>query len=185
MLSRTRLLSRLVLSLVLVGAPTILHAQFDAATVLGRVVDQSGGAVPGATVTLISKATTIRSSVVTDETGLYQFLNLRVGEYVVEASLQGFSTAVAPDVTVTVNARQRVDLTLAVGGVGEVIEVTGASRVIETDSSDHGQVVGQEQIVNLPLQAHVRREALARSQSVRRRDRRTARAEPDLLLRQL
>jgi hypothetical protein len=55
-----------------------------------------------------------------------------------------------PSVTVTVNARQRVDLTMKVGGIGETIEVTGA-RMLESESSDRGQVIGREQIVNLPL----------------------------------
>lgn len=131
--------------------PVVAYAQFDAATVLGRVLDESGAGVPGATVTLTSKATAIQASAVTDETGAYQFLNVRIGDYSVEAGLQGFSTAMAPNVAVTVNARQRVDLTLKVGGVGETVEVTGASRVLETESSDRGQVVGHEQIVNLPL----------------------------------
>lgn len=136
---------------VLVLWPALARAQFDAATVLGRVVDQSGAAVPGATVTLISIATAIQASAVTDESGAYQFLNVRVGDYSIEAELQGFSKAVASNVTVTVNARQRVDLTLSVGGIGETVEVTGASRILETESSDRGQVIAREQIVNLPL----------------------------------
>ena len=67
------------------------------------------------------------------------------------AELQGFSAAEAKDVAVTVNARQRVDLTLAVGNIGETVVVTGASTLLETDSSDRGQVIAKEQIVNLPL----------------------------------
>ncbi len=55
-----------------------------------------------------------------------------------------------PTVTVTVNARQRVDLTLKVGGIGETVQVTGA-RMLESESSDRGQVIAREQIVNLPL----------------------------------
>lgn len=131
--------------------PSLARAQFDTATVLGRVLDESGAGVPGATVTLINTATGITASTVSDSTGAYQFLNVRVGDYRVEGALQGFSTAVAPNVSVVVNARQRVDLTLTVGGVGETVEVRGASRALETDSSDHGHVVAHEQIVNLPL----------------------------------
>ena len=130
--------------------PSAAAAQFDAATVLGRVLDESGGAMPGATVTLTSKTTNIAVSAAADDTGAYQFLNVRVGEYTIEAQLQGFAGA-KTDVTVTVGARQRVDLSLKVGGIGESIEVTGASRVLETESSDRGQVIAHEQIVNLPL----------------------------------
>src|SRR5699024_5600570 len=85
-----------------------------------------------------------------DTNGAYQFLNVRVGSYKIEAALEGFATAVVPQVDVTVNARQRVDLTLKVGGVGESVEVTGV-RLLESESSDRGQVIGHEQIVNLPL----------------------------------
>ncbi len=113
--------------LAVLSLPSPARAQFDAATVLGRVVDQTGAAVPGATVTLTNQATGITATTVTNTSGDYQFLNVRIGAYRIEAELPGFSKAVAPIVTVTVNARQRVDLSLQVGGVGETVEVTGAS----------------------------------------------------------
>jgi len=131
--------------------PSLAHAQFDAATVLGRITDPTGAAVPGATVTITNAATGVQAVTVSDATGAYQFLNVRVGTYRVEAELSGFSTALAPEVNVTVNARQRVDLALQVGGVGETIEVTAGVRILETESSDRGQVIAREQIVNLPL----------------------------------
>jgi hypothetical protein len=126
-------------------------AQFDTATVLGIVTDPSGAGVPGATVTLTNIDTGVQSVAVTGATGSYQFLNVRVGTYKLQAELQGFATAVVPSINVTVNARQRVDLALQVGTVGESVEVHGAPRLLETESSDRGQVVGHEQIVNLPL----------------------------------
>ena len=161
-----------LLVLLIVGAavlqPKAAHAQFDTATVLGRVVDESGGAVPGAMVTLTNLATTIQATAVTDAAGAYQFLNVRVGDYSLKAELQGFSTAVAPNVTVTVNARQRVDLQLRVGGIGETVEVVGASRVLESESSDRGQVIAHEQIVNLPLNGRSYADLALLSPGVRR-----------------
>jgi hypothetical protein len=145
-----RILFSIGLALVVASWPSAAEAQFDAATVLGRVLDESGGAMPGANVTLTSKTTNIAVSTTTDDTGSYQFLNVRVGEYTIDAQLQGFA-GVKSDVTVTVGARQRVDLSLKVGGIGESIEVSGAPRVLETESSDRGQVIAHEQIVNLPL----------------------------------
>jgi hypothetical protein len=130
--------------------PVTARAQFDSATVLGNVTDQQGAALPGATITLTNLATGIVATTTSEATGAYQFLNVRIGTYKIEAELAGFSTAVLPSVTVTVSARQRVDLTLAVGGVGETVEVTGA-RLLESESSDRGQVIAHEQIVNLPL----------------------------------
>ena len=137
--------------LTTLAAPRVAHAQFDAATVLGVVTDQSGAPVPGATVTLTNTATRIQATTVAGEGGAYQFLNVRVGTYTIEAELQGFAKAVASNVEVTVNARQRVDLSLRVGGVGELVEVVGAARILETESSDRGQVIGHEQVVSLPL----------------------------------
>ena len=132
-------------------SPRAASAQFDTATVLGIVTDQTGGAVPGATVSLTNLATAIRATTVSNSTGAYQFLNVRVGTYLIEAELDGFAKAAVSDVNVTVSARQRVDLLLRVGGVGESVLVTGVVRAIETESSDRGQVVAHEQIVNLPL----------------------------------
>jgi len=130
--------------------PSAARAQFDTATVLGNVTDEQGAAVPGASVTLTNVATGIVATAISESTGAYQFLNVRVGTYRIEAELQGFSKAVVPTVTVTVNARQRVDLTMKVGGIGETVQVTGA-RMLESESSDRGQVIAHEQIVNLPL----------------------------------
>src|SRR5690349_22221203 len=109
-----------VLLLALLPAP--VFAQFDTSTVLGSIKDSTGAVVPGATVTLKNVATGISSTAVSDGEGNYQFLTVRVGTYTVRAELQGFSVAEARDVNVVVGARQRVDLTLAVGNVGETVE---------------------------------------------------------------
>ena len=138
------------LAAVVLLIPSAARAQFDTATVLGNVMDEQGAAVPGASVTLTNVATGIVATAISESTGAYQFLNVRVGTYRIEAELQGFSKAVVPTVTVTVNARQRVDLTMKVGGIGETVQVTGA-RMLESESSDRGQVIAHEQIVNLPL----------------------------------
>jgi hypothetical protein len=131
--------SAIVGLLVLLLFPVISTAQFDAATVLGTVRDSSGAVVPGATVTLKNAATGITATSVTDEHGDYQFFNARVGSYSVRAELQGFSVAEAENFAVTVNARQRVDLTLKPGTVGETVVVSGAAQLLETESSDRGR----------------------------------------------
>jgi hypothetical protein len=142
------LLAVIVAALLL---PSTASAQFDTATVLGTVRDSSGAVVPGVTVTLKNLRTGITADTVTDDKGSYQFLNVRIGPYSVRAELQGFSSAEANDVTVTVGARQRVDLLLKVGDIGETVTVTGAATLLESESSDRGQIISKEQIVNLPL----------------------------------
>ena len=154
--------------LIAILLPAPASAQFDAATVLGTVKDASGAVVPGATVTLKNVATGITATAVTDAGGNYQFLNVRVGTYGVRGELQGFSIAEIKNVEVTVNARQRVDLALAVGNVGETVEVSGATTLLETDSSDRGQVIAKEQIVNLPLNGRAYADLALLSPGVRR-----------------
>jgi outer membrane receptor protein involved in Fe transport len=146
-------MKRLVL---LLGAVVLLcaqfgYSQFETATVLGTVRDSSSAVIPGATVTLRNVETGIVLTAVSDEVGNYQFINVRIGTYTVRAELQGFSAAVAENVKVTVNARQRVDLVLQVGNITESVVVTGAAKLVETDSSDRGTVIASQQIVNLPL----------------------------------
>ncbi|MFN0084538.1 MAG: TonB-dependent receptor domain-containing protein [Blastocatellia bacterium] len=126
-------------------------AQFDTATLLGAVRDATGAVLPGVTVTLKNIDTGIAVMVQTDEDGNYQFANVRIGNYRVSAEKQGFSTAVAERVNMTVNARQRVDLTMQLGAVTETVVITDAAQLLEADSSVRGQVVQREQIVNLPL----------------------------------
>ncbi len=128
-----------------------LWAQFETAEVLGMVRDAQGRAVSGATVTLSNQATGIQSKTTTDTGGNYDFTRAPVGTYSVSAEAKGFSKAVASDIHVDVEARQRVDLTLQVGEVTQAIEVTGAAPPLETDSSEHDQVINTQQIVELPL----------------------------------
>jgi carboxypeptidase family protein/TonB-dependent receptor-like protein len=127
------------------------YAQFDTASVLGTVRDNTGGVVPGATVTLTNLDTGISTTRVSDENGNYEFVTVRVGRYKVTAELPGFSIALADQVQVAVGARQRVDLQLTPGALSETVEVVGAATRLETDSSQRGQVITGEQIRSIPL----------------------------------
>ena len=129
----------------------VLHAQFDTAAVLGTIRDGSGGAVPAAVVTLRNVDTGISAKFVADAGGNYEFLDVKAGTYRLEATAKGFSTSVAESFPVAVSARQRVDLVLQLGAVTEKVTVSGAAKLVETDSSGRGQVIEQKQVVDLPL----------------------------------
>ena len=109
------------------------YAQFDTATVLGTVKDANGAVLPGVTVTLKNIDTGIAVNVQSDSEGNFQFTNVRIGNYRVSAEKQGFSTAVAERVNVTVNARQRVDLAMQPGAVTETVLISDAAQLLETD----------------------------------------------------
>jgi hypothetical protein len=145
--------SRLAWSLaaLLAALPVSCLAQFETAAVLVSVKDASGAVVAGAKLTLESTRTGVVVSAKSNESGTFDFINVAIGTYHVKAEAPGFKTAVTGEFTVTVSARQRVDVALEVGDVSQSVVVTGAAAVLETESSDRGQVINNTTIVNLPL----------------------------------
>ena len=130
---------------------SLLFGQFETAEVLGTVRDPSGSAVPKATVTLTNQNNGIKVQTSTDDSGNYDFFNVQAGRYTIAVEHAGFSKFTTTDVQVTVNARQRVDASMAVGAVTETVEVKGAAAALETDTSEHGQVINTTAITELPL----------------------------------
>ncbi len=147
---RVRSRALLAAALLCLGA-TSAFAQFETASVLGTVRDSSGAVVAGASVTLSNRDTGISATATTDANGNYEFFTVRIGTYLLTGEKQGFSTALADNVRVGIGARQRVDLTLAVGQVSETVQVTSDVSQLETDSSQRSQVISRRQAVELPL----------------------------------
>ena len=105
------------LSFIPLLCATSAFAQFETADVLGTIRDASGAPVPQASITLRNQDTGAIAKTKPDEGGNFTFPNVKVGIYTVTAEAAGFSKAVAADIRVDVNARQRVDLTMQVGQV--------------------------------------------------------------------
>ena len=78
----------LLLALLLVATPA--RAQFDTAQVSGSIQDNSGGVLPGVDVVLVAQGTGLERRAVTNESGLYTFPNVPVGDYRINATLSGF-----------------------------------------------------------------------------------------------
>jgi len=136
---------------LLVLASALSFAQFDSAEVLGTVRDKTGAVVPKAALTLLNMDTGTVAKTTADDSGNYTFSNVRIGRYKATAEAAGFSKEEASDIRVEVGARQRLDFALTVGAVTETVEVSGAAAALETDSSEHGQVINGAAIVELPL----------------------------------
>jgi hypothetical protein len=147
----THVLTRLFLAIFCICSPTLVFAQFESGTVLGSVRDPTGASVVGASVTLENVKTGVTFNAKTNNEGNFEFPNERLGTYRVHVEAPGFRTATASDFDLTVNARQRVDITLQVGEASEKVTVTDAVALLETDNSSRGQVINPRQIVQLPL----------------------------------
>jgi len=102
-------------------------AQETTATVTGTVTDQSGGVLPGVSVSLKQVATGRVSEGISGAEGGYLLSALPIGAYEATFTLSGFQTRTVRGIVLNVNDRARVDATLSAGGVSEIVEVTGRS----------------------------------------------------------
>jgi hypothetical protein len=142
-----------VVAVLGLARPTEVRAQITTGTVLGTVNDAQGGAIPGATVVLISETRGTRSApVVTSATGDFAIPNVTGDTYTVEVTMDGFKTITRQGVPVSGGDRVSVPaLTLEVGGRAEVITVTGEAALIQAQSGERSAVVSTEQVENLPI----------------------------------
>jgi hypothetical protein len=124
-------------------------AQFDSAAVSGAIRDSSGAVLPGVTVTLTNVGNGVRRDATTNDTGLYTFPNVPVGDYRVSAALQGFKTITQDGVRVSSSQNIRVDMQMEVGAVSEVITVQAATTMVDT--AVLARTVRAEQIAEAPL----------------------------------
>src|SRR4051812_440990 len=125
-------------------------AQQTLGTVSVTVVDTSGAAIPGALLSLTDVATNDTRRAVSQEAGNYTFVNLNFGQYKLTVSLQGFATQ-NYDVLVQSARTTDVKATLKIGGVAEVVEVTGGAALVETSSNAINTTIDLKQIEDLPL----------------------------------
>src|SRR3954462_15324539 len=100
-------------------------AQRTTGEIIGKVLDESGGVLPGVTVTLHGSGVAGAPSVVTSETGAYRFPVLPPGTYAIDYELAGFSTLKHEGITIAVGATIELDQTLKVSTLNESITVQG------------------------------------------------------------
>ena len=126
-------------------------AQTGAASLTGIVADQSGGKVPGTTVTATNQATNVAYTAVSNEAGNYSITSVPVGTYVLKAELAGFKTATTNPIQLEAKAIVRLDFTLQLGAIEETILVAGESPLLQTESVTVGEVISGTTVVGLPL----------------------------------
>jgi len=136
---------------VMATAPRPISAQMTTGTILGTVSDPSGAAMPGTRVTITNLGTKISQTVQTDTGGSYVVPTLIPGTYEVTAEKEGFKRTTQTGITLQVDQKARVDLTLQLGAVTQSIEVSAEAPLVKTESSEQSQVITSQQIVGLPL----------------------------------
>src|SRR5918912_249493 len=126
-------------------------AQTATGGVNGTVTDQHGAVVPGATVTLVNRATNIETRAAANEGGYYTFVNVSPGAYVLRVEAQGFSTVQTSPFDVGVSQTLTQNVSLTVGEVTQTVEVTAGGELIQASSTELGTVIPEKAIEDLPL----------------------------------
>lgn len=137
--------------LLLVAIAVPLRAQTPSGEISGVVTDQTEAIVAGVKVTLTNIATNAVREVQTNESGLYSFPALPPGVYTLKAEKQGFRAVERRNIEVLVGSANRIDISLQVGELSNVVEITGGAPVLQSENASIGTVIENRSIVELPL----------------------------------
>ncbi len=142
-------LATLVLSAVFVGGA---FAQSGTSTIKGSVSDQTGAAVPGATVTISNPATGFSRTTTTGGNGNYQFPGVAPATYVLSVEAGNFKKAVNNNVQAPIDSTATINVQLEPGDISAVVDVTSNTieSLVNTQDATIGNTFVPKQIAGLP-----------------------------------
>ena len=126
-------------------------AQQVTGTVTGAVTDSSGAAVASVELRLSNTLTGQARNIKSGEDGTFRFLVLQPGIYRLDVTHAGFKAARRDNIVVEADRSLAVPISLEVGAVTEVVEVTGGAPLLEPNTSSLGTVMEQRKVEELPL----------------------------------
>jgi opacity protein-like surface antigen len=137
--------------LALLAALAPSNAQTTSGSIAGQVSDPSGAVVASAKVTLLNEQTGIERTAVTDNNGAYVFPIVQPGVYTVRVEMAGFKAYAIKGLQVQVAQQVAQDIRLEVGETSTSVEVSATATLLEQRNAEVSQVIGQRQMVELPL----------------------------------
>ena len=133
---------------MLSGIP--IAAQQTTGEIIGKITDDSGGILPGVTVTLRGAGVAGAPTITSTDNGTYRFPVLPPGSYELEFALQGFTTLKRAEIPVRVGQTVEINVSMAVGALAEMITVEGAAPVVNTAAAEVSTVYNREWVENAP-----------------------------------
>jgi Carboxypeptidase regulatory-like domain/TonB dependent receptor-like, beta-barrel len=137
--------------LLVVFITVLAMGQLPTAEVTGLVTDTSGAAVPGAKVDLVNLATGVHTTTATNTDGNYVFPVVQPATYSVTVTKDGFGSVTRKGIELVVSQVARLDFQLTVGNTTQTVDVSAAPPILESSTASLGQVIGTEQVEDLPL----------------------------------
>src|ERR1035437_5148847 len=125
--------------------------QVDEGSISGTVQDTTGAVVPSAKVVLLNTDQGITRQITTNSTGEYVFSPVRIGHYTITVTATGFAKTTQTNLTVQVAQALEVDVVLKPGTASETVQVSEAPPLLQTEEASTGQVIGRQQVNDLPL----------------------------------
>lgn len=137
----------------ILAAAALSAAQSGDGSLRGTVKDPQGLVLPGVTVTASAPSLIKPAIAVTDNTGYYRIINLPPGEYMLTAELPGFAKYEQAGIQLRAGANYTIDIQMRLGGLSEVVTVTGQAAMLETTQASNILNISGEFQREMPLQA--------------------------------
>jgi len=129
-----------------------VFGQGAVAEINGSAVDQTGAALPGATITITEESTGVTRTTVANDSGRFVIPAVTPGRYTIRAELSGFQTQSRTGVTILVGQAVTLTFTLPIGALTDVVTVTGEAPLIEVTQTQIGANITAQAIDELPTQ---------------------------------
>jgi hypothetical protein len=142
------ILSVFALAMLCAGAS---FAQAVSASITGTITDASSAVVANAKVTITEMNTNVAHTVMSNESGNFNLLNIPPGRYEIAVEIAGFKKEVKSNIDVVVDSTARVDIQLSPGNVTETVEVSAEAPVLKADRADVTTNISQTQVEDLPI----------------------------------
>jgi carboxypeptidase family protein/TonB-dependent receptor-like protein len=137
-----------LMATLLFASPVL--AQQGSAELRGRLLDNTGGALPGVTVTVRNQASGVYRQSTSTSDGAYFMTGLIPGVYELTAEMSGFRKYSRKDLRLEVGKTATVDVRLELGGVQEELIVTAEAPIVDVTSKEVGGNITSEDLISLP-----------------------------------
>jgi hypothetical protein len=139
------------LALLCLSAASLFGQVNSSAALRGTVTDKTKAVIPNADVKILNKETGLERATATGQEGLYQFDLLPAGHYEIRISMKGFSTALIPDVELSVGQTTAIDASLSPSSQAETVTVEASAPLVDVQKTDVSRAVTPAEVENLPL----------------------------------
>jgi len=126
-------------------------AQTDQGAITGIVLDSSGAVIPGAQISVTNVDTGLVLQATSNRSGVFVFSPLKIGNYTVSASAQGFETVTRENLHLDIQQRLNLNMKLPLGSISQTVKITSEAPLLQTQDAAVGQVIDTKTINDTPL----------------------------------